>query len=292
VIPQFPVVDAHHHLWDPAKHRYPWMDRGTEKINIPFGVADLEAVASTTPIAESIVVQATSSTEETRELLELSATAGPIVGVVGWVDLEREDVADQLAKAKELPGTLVGIRHQVNAEPDPDWLLRPAVLRGLRAVQAAGLTYDLLVTADHRDACLRVVSELDELTFVLDHAGNPAGDPTADPTGDPTGDPRWAEWLTTLSGFGNVACKVSGLLAGADQDARDRAIAVSRFAIDRFGPERAMFGSDWPVSFLFADYSTVWSTAVEATIGLSDAERSEFFSGAARRAYGIGKEEK
>jgi L-fuconolactonase len=260
------------------------MDGGTEKINVQFGVADLEAATATTPVAESILVQAISSTEETRELLELSAAAGPIVGVVGWVDLELEDVADQLAQAKELPGTLLGIRHQVNAEPDPDWLLRPAVLRGLRAVQAAGLTYDLLVTADHRDACLRVVSELDGLSFILDHAGNPAGDPDADP--------RWADWLTKLSDFGNVTCKVSGLLVGEDQDARDRAIAVSRFAIDRFGPERAMFGSDWPVSFLFADYSTVWSTADEATLGLSTAERGAFFSGTARRTYGIGKGQK
>jgi L-fuconolactonase len=264
------------------------MDRGTEKINIPFGVTDFETVIATTPITESIVVQAISSTEETRQLLELSATpgprVGPIVGVVGWVDLECDDVADQLASATELPGTLLGIRHQVNAEADPDWLLRPAVLRGLRAVQAAGLSYDLLVTAAHRDACLRVVSELDELTFVLDHAGNPAGDPDADP--------GWSSWLTSLSGFGNVSCKVSGLLQGDDRDARDRAIAVSRFAIDAFGPERAMFGSDWPVSFLFADYSSVWSTANEATIGLSDAERAEFFSGTARRVYGIGKERK
>jgi L-fuconolactonase len=172
----------------------------------------------------------------------------------------------------------------VTKEPDPDWLLRPAVLRGLRAVQAAGLTYDLLVTAEHRDACRRVVSELEDLTFVLDHAGNPAGAPDADP--------RWADWLTSLSGFGNVACKVSGLLSAADRDARDQAIAVSRFAIDSFGPERAMFGSDWPVSFLFADYSTVWSTADEATLGLSTSERSEFFAGAAHRAYGIGKEQK
>jgi L-fuconolactonase len=259
------------------------MDRGTEKINAPFGVADLDAAIATTPIAESIVVQAISSTDETRELLELSAMDGPIAGVVGWVDLEGDDVADQLAWAAELPGTLLGIRHQVNAEVDPDWLLRPAVLRGLRAVQAAGLTYDLLVTAEQRDACLTVVSELDELTFVLDHAGDPADHPDVDP--------QWGSWLTSLSGFGNVACKVSGLLHGDDRDARDRAIAVSRFAIDTFGPERSMFGSDWPVSFLFADYSSVWSTANEATIGLSDAERAEFFSRTARRVYGIGKEQ-
>ncbi|MDO9395509.1 MAG: amidohydrolase, partial [Herbiconiux sp.] len=130
------MIDAHQHFWNPAVRALPWMDESVAAIDRAFGPAELRAAISGTPVTGSVVVQALSSFEEALELLDTAAANADLVrGVVAWVDLEAPDVASRLAELQERPGPLVGIRHQVHDEADASWLLRPAVLDGLRAVQ-------------------------------------------------------------------------------------------------------------------------------------------------------------
>jgi L-fuconolactonase len=222
--------------------------------------------------------------DETPEFLALAAGADLIAGVVGWVDLTAADVAVRLSALRELPGgeLLAGIRHQVQGEPDPDWLCRADVLRGLRAVAGAGLSYDLLILPHQLPAAIRAATEIPELTFVLDHLSKP---PIRTGELEP-----WAGRLRALGRLPNVLCKLSGMVTEADlegwkvADLRPYADVV----LEAFGPERVMFGSDWPVCLLAAPYGRVFEVARELTSHLSAAERDAVFGGTAVRAYGLG----
>jgi L-fuconolactonase len=276
-------VDAHHHLWDPGRRAYPWMDESVAAIRRPFGVADLDAAAGPEGFEATIAVQAVSSLEETEELLDVAATSGRVAGVVGWVDLADPEVAATLAALRDRPGgrALVGVRHQVHDEPDPDWLLRDRVLDGLATVAAAGLVYDLLVRERELPAARVVAERLPELTLVVDHLAKPR---IREGAMEP-----WAGDLAALARHPNVACKVSGLVTEADWTAWTPAQLVPyvAHAAEVFGPERLLFGSDWPVCLLAAGYAEVVAAATEALgrAGLSPAEREAVFGANAHRLY-------
>jgi L-fuconolactonase len=276
-------VDAHHHLWDPGRRAYPWMDESVAAIRRPFGIEDLEAAAGPQGFGQTIVVQAVSSVEETEELLAVAAASDRVAGVVGWVDLAGPEVAATLDALRARPGgeALVGVRHQVHDEPDPDWLLRDQVTDGLAAVAAAGLVYDLLVRERELPAARAVAERLPELTLVLDHLAKPrirqgATEP-------------WAGELAALARHPNVACKVSGLVTEADWNAWTPAQLVPyvRHAAEAFGPERLLFGSDWPVCLLAAGYAEVVAATEEALdrSGVGPAGRDTVFGANARRLY-------
>lgn len=272
------MIDAHHHLWDPARRDYPWLaGQALEPIRRPYTVDDLRAVAGAAGVRATVLVQTVSSEEETREFLEMAKTEPMIAGVVGWVDLTASGVADRLAA---FDGPLVGIRHQAQDEPDPEWLTRPEVLRGLAAVGEAGLAYDLLIKPPQLAAALAAASALPDQVFVLDHAAKP---PIASGEWQP-----WADGVAALGALENVYCKLSGLVTEADW-AEWEARQLTRWAdhtLESFGASRVMFGSDWPVCELAATYEVVVDTAISLTGSLSDSERLSFFDGAARRAYG------
>ena len=276
-------VDAHHHLWDPGRRAYPWMDESVAAIRRPFGVADLDAAAGPEGFEATIAVQAVSSLEETEELLDVAATSGRVAGVVGWVDLADPEVAATLAALRDRPGgrALVGVRHQVHDEPDPDWLLRDQVLEGLAAVADAGLVYDLLVRERELPAARVVAERLPELTLVVDHLAKPR---IREGAMEP-----WAGDLAALARHPNVACKVSGLVTEADWTAWTPAQLVPyvAHAAEVFGPERLLFGSDWPVCLLAAGYAEVVAAATEALgrAGLGPAEREAVLGANARRLY-------
>ncbi len=273
------MIDAHHHLWDPSRRAYPWMTGAAlDPIRRPYTVDDLRAVTKAAGVRATVLVQTVSSAEETREFLAVAEEEPLIAGVVGWVDLIAPDVASQLAS---LEGPLVGIRHQVESEPDDEWLLRPDVLRGLAAVSEAGLVYDLLVTPAQLPAAASAAAQLPELTFVLDHAAKP---PIAAGEWEP-----WAGAVAELASRENVHCKLSGLVTEADWAAwhvghLQRYVA---HVLEVFGPSRMLFGSDWPVCELAASYEVVVDTAVELTGALSDTERLGVFEVNAGRVYGL-----
>ncbi len=277
-----PLVDAHHHLWDLSVRDQDWIT-GPElaPLRRSFLLDEFERTARAAGVAASVVVQTVTVAEETPELLALASGSGLVGGVVGWTDLTAPAVADALAELRELPGgaALVGIRHQVQGEPDPDWLVRPEVLRGLRAVAAAGLVYDLVVLPQQLPAAVRAAEAVPELVFVLDHAGKP---PIA------SGELRpWADEVAALAARPNTVCKLSGLVTEADwggwssADLRPYADTVLR----AFGPDRLMFGSDWPVCTLAAGYPEVLASARELISGLAPDERAAVLGATAARTY-------
>ncbi|MCX4402564.1 MULTISPECIES: amidohydrolase [unclassified Streptomyces] len=275
-------VDAHHHLWDLSVRDQDWIT-GPElqPLRRDFGVADLAPQARAAGVDRTVLVQTVTVPEETPEFLALAAESELIAGVVGWTDLTRPDAADELARLRELPGGrhLKGIRHQVQGEPDPNWLLRPDVRDGLVAVAEAGLVYDLVVLPHQLPACVRAAAEHPELTFVLDHLGKP---PIA------TGELRpWATAVRALAALPNTVCKLSGMVTEADlaKWTVDGLRPYADTVLDAFGPGRLMFGSDWPVCTLAASYAQVVDVAEELTGGLGAQERAEVFGGTATRVY-------
>ena len=272
------------------------MDDSVRPIRRRFDVDDLRAATRDTPVARTIVVQAVHDPGETAWLL---TQPEPVAGVVGWVDLEAPDVVDRIAAVRELPGgeRLVGIRHQAQDEPDADWLARPEVIRGVRALADAGLVFDLLVREREHRAALILVDAVPGASFVLDHAGKPdiAGDSTPDTADDGgTGGAGSAgrvaaAWRLRMRDFAarpNVVCKVSGLLTEAGPRWREQTVArYLRDVVEVFGPDRAVFGSDWPVSTLATGYAEVLAVTTEALSDLTDRERDAVFRTTAERIY-------
>ncbi|QIY99866.1 amidohydrolase [Streptomyces sp. S1D4-11] len=275
-------VDAHHHVWDLAVRDQDWIT-GPElqPLRRDFGVAELAPQARAAGVDRTVLVQTISVPEETPEFLALAAESELIGGVVGWTDLTRPDVADELARLRELPGGhhLKGIRHQVQGERDPEWLLRADVGDGLAAVAEAGLVYDLVVLPHQLPACVRAAADHPELTFVLDHLGKP---PIATGTLQP-----WATAVRGLAAFPNTVCKLSGMVTEVDlaKWTVDELRPYADTVLDAFGPGRLMFGSDWPVCTLAASYGQVVDVAEELTGGLGTEERTEIFGGTATRVY-------
>ncbi|WP_030743869.1 amidohydrolase family protein [Streptomyces sp. NRRL F-5135] len=293
-----PVVDAHHHIWDLSVRDQDWITGAAmAPLRRSFAVEDLEPEAGAAGVTATVLVQTVCVPEETPEFLAVAGRGGLVAGVVGWTDLTAPDVADTLAALRELPGgdRLVGIRHQVQGEPDPAWLLRPDVRRGLAAVAAAGLAYDLVVLPPQLAAAAEAARLLPELTFVLDHLGKPpiasgrtdAG--THSGPGTDTGTAAWADAVRTLAARPNTVCKLSGMVTEAAWDTwtTDDLRPYADVVLDAFGPGRLMFGSDWPVCRLAATYGEVYDAARSLTGGLSQDERNAVFGATARRVYGL-----
>jgi L-fuconolactonase len=274
------IVDAHQHFWDPAIDDYPWLtDEALAPVRRRFDPEDLAPVLREHGVDGTVLVQALGSSDETQRLLADAEATPFVLGVVGWVDLTAPDVA---AALEELAGgALVGIRHQVHDEPDPAWLLRPDVQRGIAAVGNAGLAYDLLVRPPQLPAAIETVRRHPGIRFVVDHVAKPQvreGD-TED----------WARGLEELAALPNVACKLSGLVTEADWGAwRPEELATYyRRALDWFGPARSLFGSDWPMCLVAADYGEVLELLRAALDDLDDAERSAVLGGNALRLYSL-----
>ena len=276
-------IDAHHHVWDLAVRDQPWTAE-LPGLHRSFDIAELRPSLLAHGIDATVVVQTITVADETPELLALAAREPLVGGVVGWVNLTAPDVADRLAALGSQAGgnRLVGIRHQVQGEPDPRWLCRDDVRRGLAAVARAGLVYDLLVVPSQLTAAVETVAALPELTFVLDHAGKPA---IASGSLAP-----WRSDIRALAALPNVAVKLSGLVTEADHATWtvDQLRPYARTLLDAFGADRVMFGSDWPVCLLAGSYDDVIAAAEVLTGRLDATEQAAVFGRTAERWYRIG----
>ncbi|MFS8099918.1 amidohydrolase family protein [Lentzea alba] len=276
------IVDAHHHLWDLSVRDQDWItDPPMGVIRRSFLEPDYLAVAS--EVSASVLVQTIPVAEETPEFLAVAASSDVVSAVVGWTDLTSPAVGDALAALKGGPdgSWLRGIRHGVQAEPDPEWLCRKEVWKGLAAVGAAGLVYDLLTLPHQLPAARKTVAALGNVQFVVDHCSKPAvGSSDAG---------EWAELIRSMAAHENVTCKLSGLVTEADWKSWDVAALRPYFEVvlDAFGPERLMFGSDWPVCLLAASYDEWLGAAQELVSELSPGEQASIFSGTARRVYSL-----
>jgi len=277
-------IDAHQHFWNYQPREYPWIGAGMERLAKDYLPADLEAAARPCGVSGSVAVQARQSLAESRWLLELAAAHPFIRGVVGWVDLRSDAVAavlEPLARHE----AFVGVRHVVQDEPDPRFLLGDAFVRGLRHLHAFGLTYDLLLVPPQLPAAVELAGMLPEQPFVLDHLAKPR-------IGLGPAAPEFASWrrdIEALARHPHVCCKLSGLVTEAAWG-RWRAEDFTPYldvALAAFRPERLMFGSDWPVCLLSGDYAAVTGIVSDFIAALTEAEREAILGGTARRFYGL-----
>ncbi|MEZ0491883.1 amidohydrolase [Kineococcus sp. TBRC 1896] len=262
------IVDAHHHLWDPATRDHPWMP---PELATPFTSQDLRRETALAGVDRTVLVQTVSSTAETAEFCATAAASdGLIAGVVGWADHTR-DIPSQfedLAHAQFLRG----VRHQVEDEPDPDWLRRPEVVAAVRS--ARGLVVDLLVRFDQLPAATALLDAVPDGEFVLDHGAKP-----------PVGADGYAAWCTgtaELARRENVVCKLSGLFTLEHAELLGPAVD-HLFSV--FGPDRLVFGTDWPVSTLALDYPAVVARTRSLLAPFSADERAAVLAGNAVRTY-------
>jgi L-fuconolactonase len=277
------VIDSHQHYWDlnNTQFDYGWLGEPQHAaINKTYLPADLAPHLERTGVDKTVFVQTQHNLEENRWVLGLIEQNDFIAGMVGWVDLQAEDCEDQLAEFKDNP-KFVGIRHIVQDEPDDDFILEPDVLRGLKVLEKHGVPYDLLFYAKHFRHAATVAHHAPDLKFVVDHLSKPQiKEHRID---------SWASNLKAAADCDNVYCKLSGMITEADWEhwtAADLKPYVQA-ALEAFGPERCMFGSDWPVCELAGTYQQVVDVLNEALGAISQTERDMIFGGTAAKFYGL-----
>ncbi|MDR3485718.1 MAG: amidohydrolase family protein [Bradyrhizobium sp.] len=270
-------IDAHHHLWTLARGDYGWLTPDLAPIYRDFQLSDLAPHLSAARIEGTILVQAAPTEAETMFLLDIAEQAEVVRGVVGWTDF---DAADGVARINAMAAQklLVGLRPMVQDIPDDDWLLGPGLTPLLTAMARNDLIFDALVKPRHLPRFLQVAGSHPDLQFVLDHCAKPSL-----ATGDIA---IWRRDIARLAEHPNVVCKLSGLATEAAPDWRP---ADLRPAVDHvlacFGPQRMLWGSDWPVVNLAGGYAKWLASAESLLADLSPDEKTAVFGGNAARIY-------
>ena len=273
-------LDAHLHIWDRTRSSYAWLENAPEEITGSFTVDDGFAALDSYGVERAILVQADETLDETAFLLATAAQDPRIAGVVAYLPLHD---AAEFARGWDLFGdhpSLVGVRNLTHDRPDDDWNVRPEVLAGIAAVAERGLPLDYVaVTPRHLAHVPTIAAAHPELTIVIDHLAKP-------PIGSPDAWEVWRVGLRAAAGFDNVVAKVSGVYGG---EAPGATVADAvRTAVDAFGPDRLMFGSDWPVILTAGGPGAALPPLLEALDGLNAADRDAILGGTARRVYGVG----
>jgi L-fuconolactonase len=250
-------VDAHHHLWAKARGDYPWMDGAPEILQRDYLAADLAPLFGRFGIERSVLIQAAPTQEETDFLLNIAEETDFIAGVVGWLDMEDENFPERLAYYARKP-KFVGVRPMLQDIADDDWILSPAVMRALREVAKHGLAFDVLIYPRHLPQIVKMLEQLPELRAVIDHLAKP---PIAKGICA-----SWRDGIEQVAAFKNVYCKISGMITEADPDGWtvDDLRPFVAHTVKMFGPERLIFGSDWPVCLTAGNYSDVLAATIAA----------------------------
>lgn len=277
-----PQIDAHQHYWNPSRGDYAWMPMDDATLARRFGPADLAPELAHHGIGHTVLVQAAATLEETEYMLGLADATPHVAAVVGWVDFENPS---DLAHLKRLAGhpKFVGVRPMIQDIPDDDWMLRDDVQWGFRAVCDLGLTFDALGFPRHLKNFRTILTRYPDLRTVVDHCMKPQIR-----SHSPDSFRFWADGIGRIADTG-AFCKFSALVTEADPDwtvadLRPYADHVLRV----FGPERVMWGSDWPVCRLRCEYGDWRAAAEELTAGLSERERSRVYGETASVFYGLG----
>lgn len=275
-------IDSHHHIWDLAVRPQTWM-KGDElkPISRTILMNELEPELVKANIDFTVIVQTVPLVDETPEFLDLSISHPKICAVVGWLDLESEDIRPQLEKYLSHPGgkKLVSIRDIAQDKADPNWLLRKDVIANIHRISEYGLTFDILTRPPQLAAAVEMVKQSPNNTFVLDHISKPF---IAKNEMQP-----WADQIKQIASFENVSVKVSGLFTEANWSSWNNKTFSPYFEhiLDSFTPARMMFGSDWPVCLLAATYSQTINLMEELTSELTKSEQESFWSGTAKHFY-------
>jgi L-fuconolactonase len=283
-------IDAHQHFWRYRAEDYPWIGTGMDALAQDQLPEALQPLLQAAGLQASIAVQARGSRAETDFLLTLARQTDWIAGVVGWVNLAAPDLADQLAQWQD-GGKLVGVRHQVQDEAAvASFLAQPGFNRGMALLQSQHYVYEVLVYQHQLAETQAFCRQHDQHWLVLDHLGKPALRDFADANTAS----RWKKELQALAQLPHVACKLSGLVTEADwqHGLQTRDIAHIRtclnIALEAFGPQRLMFGSDWPVCLLAASYAEVAKLVADwINVNLHIEEQQAVWGGTAARCYRI-----
>lgn len=277
------VIDAHQHFWDLSKSdfNYAWMDTDAlEPIRKTYLPPDLRKHLDATGVDQSIFVQTQHNVEENRWILEFCEQNEFLAGMVGWVDLASPDCEKQLEEFNA-NSYFVGVRHVTHDEPDDDWIVREDVMNGLRVLEQHSVPFDLLFFVKHLKHAQALGKAFPNLPMVIDHLAKPeikAG--RLD---------NWEDNFRAAAKFPNIYCKISGMVTEADWQAwkpSDLRPFVE-IALEAFGPERCMYGSDWPVCELAGSYEQVIGAAREVLSELSADEQAMVFGGTATKFYGL-----
>lgn len=260
------TLDAHQHFWQYDPQRHAWIDETMHAIQRSFMPDDLQPLLQANGVEGTILVQVEQTLAENTFFLELASRFHWIKGVVGWIDLQAAEIEAQLAALSVYP-LLKGFRHIAQGEPDPHFLVRKEVVRGIKALGKAGFTYDILIYPHQMEAAIGLVAQCPDQPFVLDHLGKPYIR-----TGDIDG---WRKDISRLSANENVWVKLSGLVTEADWNTWQPAdiFPYLEVALECFGPKRLMWGSDWPVCLVAADYGRVLQLVRDFILPLSPSEQ-------------------
>lgn len=271
-------IDAHQHFWQYKPVRDSWITEDMAVIRRDFLPDDLWPLLQTHGFEGCVAVQADQSEEETNFLLRLADKHAFIKGVVGWVDLTANNVEERLAYFKGFK-KLVGFRHILQVETVRDFMLQEAFCRGIALLKTYDFTYDILIHADQLKFIPAFVEAFPEQRFVLDHIAKP------DIKGKSFD--QWAKEMQTVSTYQNVFCKISGMVTEADWKAWKPADFVSYLntAVECFGLDRVMFGSDWPVCLVAASYGQTFNLIAGYFAGYDVKTRDAFFGSNAARFY-------
>ena len=273
------IIDSHVHFWDPARGDDILIVRRESAMHQRFYPQDLRPQLEAAGVDRCVVIQSAPQVAETRHLLDLVQGLDWIHGVVGWVDLERDDIADTLAELRAA-GPLAGVRVMLHRQADDNWIARAAVGRGLRTLAAAGMSLDLITEPRHLGAVRQALLAVPELRAIINHGATP---PIASGAFEP-----WAGDSALLARDTQAWCKFSGLreVAGPDPD-DERILPYARYILAAFGPRRLLYASNWPVCDLAGGHARWWESAhaILDRLGVSSTDQDAIFGGNARAAY-------
>jgi L-fuconolactonase len=278
--PKDHFIDAHHHIWRYRDPGQPWMTEEMTGLRRDIGLEDLRRVATPSGITGTVVIEVERTSEETQWLASLAANDDLILGVVGWARLTDPSAQAELEQLAELP-KFKGLRHPIHDEPDPNFVLREDFNRGIAALHALGLTYDVLIFEDHLLQITTFVDRHPNQIFIVDHIAKPRirdASITA-----------WRSSLLELARRPNVYCKLSGVVTEARWDRWTPQMIAPYIdtVLEAFGPQRLMFGSDWPIVTLASTYSG-WIDTIRSVIApLSTSEQQSILWRSATEAYGL-----
>lgn len=278
-------IDTHQHFWNLSKVEYAWLVPAYGSIYATFAPKDLAPQLKAAGIDRTVLVQSANNNEDTVSMLTQAEENDWIGAVVGWVPLYDQAAATRLLDRYGQHPKFRGVRHLNHEEADPDWLVRADVLAGLKLVEARGLSFDVVaIFPKHLNHVPTLARHAPNLKIVIDHLAKP---PIKDKQDTATN--AWAEAMQAAAQFPNVYAKISGLNTAADWEtwsAADLKPYIDK-TIDLFGPERCMFGSDWPVAILAGDYAKVWRETNVALRGRSQKEIDAILGGTAQKVYRI-----
>ncbi|MGF1582637.1 MAG: amidohydrolase family protein [Gemmataceae bacterium] len=274
------MIDSHQHFWQHSlPFDYSWQDTPQlAPIRRDFLPTDLKPLIDQVGVKHTVFVQTQHNVEENRWVLGLAEQHDFIAGVVGWIDLASPQCEDQLLEFKNNP-KFVGIRHVTHDEPDDDFIVRPEVIRGLKLLEKHNVPFDLLFYVKHLKHAATLANAVPELPMVIDHMAKPRiKEQVID---------DWLPHFEAAASFPNIYCKLSGMITEADWQ-KWKPVDLKPYvqkALELFGPERLMFGSDWPVSELAGTYEQLFHALGEALGTISESEKDAIFAGTAKRFY-------